>query len=95
VRAACFYQITRPRRMSESGTTRTCRDVRSMSVIEGISEVKYSLQVFRILTQSGLFRLAGPTHLRRRAGRVCNSAAGRADSLEQVVAAKSVVPTIE
>jgi hypothetical protein len=32
------------------GTTRTFRDVRAMSVIEGISEVKYSLRVFRLLT---------------------------------------------
>ena len=31
-----------------NGTTRTFRDVRSMSVIEGISEVKYSLRVFRM-----------------------------------------------
>jgi hypothetical protein len=33
------------------GTTRTSRHVRAMSVIEGTSEVKYSLRVFRLLTQ--------------------------------------------
>jgi len=39
--------------MSAFGTTPTFRDVRSMSVIEGISEVKYSLRVFRLLTLNG------------------------------------------
>ena len=32
------------------GTTRTSRDARAMSVIEGKAEVKYSLRVFRMLT---------------------------------------------
>jgi hypothetical protein len=32
------------------GTTRTSRDVRAMSVMEGTSEVKYSPRVFRLLT---------------------------------------------
>jgi hypothetical protein len=36
---------------SALGTTRTFRDVRAMSVAEGISEVKYSPRVFRMLTQ--------------------------------------------
>ena len=39
--------------MSAPGTTRTFRDVRAMSVIEGASEMKYSPRVFRMLTQSG------------------------------------------
>jgi hypothetical protein len=38
------------------GTTRTSRDVRAMSVMEGTSEVKYSPRVFRMLTQRGLYR---------------------------------------
>jgi hypothetical protein len=39
--------------MSASGTTRTFEDVRAMSVIEGISEVKYSRRVFRMLAWRG------------------------------------------
>jgi hypothetical protein len=35
------------------GATRTSLDVRAMSAIEGISEVKYSLGVFRMLTLNG------------------------------------------
>jgi hypothetical protein len=38
---------------SVSGTSLPFSDVRVMSVIEGISEVKYSVRAFRILTQSG------------------------------------------
>ena len=37
--------------MPAIGTKRTFRNVRDMSVMEGMSEVKYSLRVFRILTR--------------------------------------------
>jgi hypothetical protein len=36
--------------MSAIGTKRPIKDVRAMSAIEAISEVKYSLRVFRMLT---------------------------------------------
>ena len=40
-------------RPSSTLPTRTSRDVRAMSVIEGISEAKYSVRVFRMLTPNG------------------------------------------
>jgi hypothetical protein len=46
----CYFTVLH---MSAADTTRTSRHVRSMSVIEGISEVKCSLRVFRMLTQTG------------------------------------------
>ena len=39
--------------MSASGTTRTFSDVRVMSAIEGISDLKCSWRAFRILTRGG------------------------------------------
>jgi hypothetical protein len=37
---------------SGSGTEPTFRDVRAMSAIEGVSDLKYSLRVFRLSTHA-------------------------------------------
>jgi hypothetical protein len=64
-------KLSRP---SSTLPSRTSRDVPAMSAMEGLSDVKYSLRVFRMLTRTRRGRIENPA---LRGNVNCSVSAGR------------------